>query len=67
MSLRLIQGGLTPLWPLVETGRFLQALFYRLNVVSLDAKPVKKVVRRSRERLMTVVRPPSVMLQKEWP
>jgi Sigma-54 interaction domain len=28
-----------PLWPMVERGRFLQSLFYRLNVVSLTAGP----------------------------
>jgi len=66
-SVQVVSITRVPLWPLVEAGLFLQALFYRLNVVSLDAKPVKKVVRRSRERLMSVVRPPSVMLQKEWP
>jgi DNA-binding NtrC family response regulator len=27
-----------PLWPLVEQGRFLEGLFYRLNVVTLEAK-----------------------------
>jgi transcriptional regulator of aromatic amino acid metabolism len=26
-----------PLWPLVEEGRFLEGLFYRLNVVTLEA------------------------------
>ena len=26
-----------PLWPLVEQGRFLEGLFYRLNVVTLEA------------------------------
>lgn len=26
-----------PIWPLVETGRFLEGLFYRLNVVTLEA------------------------------
>ena len=26
-----------PLWPMVERGRFLEGLFYRLNVVSLTA------------------------------
>ena len=28
----------TPLWPLVERGRFMEALFYRLNVVTLAAE-----------------------------
>jgi sigma-54-interacting transcriptional regulator len=28
-----------PLWPIVERGRFLEGLFYRLNVVSLTAGP----------------------------
>jgi hypothetical protein len=27
-----------PLWPLVEDGRFLEGLFFRLNVVCLEAK-----------------------------
>jgi hypothetical protein len=26
-----------PIWPLVEQGRFLEGLFYRLNVVTLEA------------------------------
>ena len=26
-----------PIWPLVEQGRFLEGLFYRLNVITLDA------------------------------
>jgi Sigma-54 interaction domain len=26
-----------PLWPLVESGRFLEGLYYRLNVVSVTA------------------------------
>ena len=30
-----------PLWPLVERGRFLEGLFYRLNVVTLTADPVR--------------------------
>lgn len=29
-----------PLWPLVERGRFLADLFYRLNVVTLTADPI---------------------------
>jgi hypothetical protein len=29
----------TPLWRLVQNGDFLEGLFYRLNVVSLDASP----------------------------
>jgi transcriptional regulator of acetoin/glycerol metabolism len=28
-----------PLWPLVEQGAFLEGLFYRLNIVCLEAKP----------------------------
>jgi len=38
-----------PLWPLVQNGRFLEALFYRLNVVSLKARPVKKAPAPFRE------------------
>jgi transcriptional regulator of aromatic amino acid metabolism len=30
-----------PLWPLVGRGRFLECLFYRLNVVTLTADPVR--------------------------
>jgi hypothetical protein len=30
-----------PLWPLVERGRFLECLFYRLNVVTLTADPIR--------------------------
>jgi len=30
-----------PLWPLVECGRFLAGLFYRLNVVTLTADPIR--------------------------
>jgi transcriptional regulator of aromatic amino acid metabolism len=29
----------TPLWQLVQNGDFLEGLFYRLNVVCLDAAP----------------------------
>lgn len=30
-----------PLWPLVEAGRFLEGLFYRLNVVTLEANDTR--------------------------
>ena len=30
-----------PIWPLVEEGRFLEGLFYRLNVVTLEASQEK--------------------------
>ena len=30
-----------PLWPLVERGRFLEGLFYRLNVVTLTADEIR--------------------------
>jgi transcriptional regulator of aromatic amino acid metabolism len=30
-----------PLWPLVERGRFLEGLFYRLNVVTLTADAIR--------------------------
>ena len=30
-----------PLWPLVERGRFLAGLFYRLNVVTVTADPIR--------------------------
>jgi sigma-54-interacting transcriptional regulator len=36
-----------PLWPLVEQGRFLEGLYYRLNVVTVEAK---RSQRRSREK-----------------
>jgi hypothetical protein len=32
-----------PLWPLVQEGRFLEGLYYRLNVVSLDARDPSEV------------------------
>jgi hypothetical protein len=31
-----------PIWPLVEQGRFLEGLFYRLNVVTLEAAEKRK-------------------------
>ncbi len=30
-----------PIWPLVEQGRFLEGLFYRLNVVTLEANETR--------------------------
>jgi DNA-binding NtrC family response regulator len=30
-----------PIWPLVEAGRFLEGLFYRLNVVTLEASDTR--------------------------
>lgn len=30
-----------PIWPLVERGRFLEGLFYRLNVVTLEANETR--------------------------
>jgi transcriptional regulator of acetoin/glycerol metabolism len=37
-----------PLWPLVEQGAFLEGLFYRLNVICLEAKPSDIAGRPSR-------------------
>jgi hypothetical protein len=31
-----------PIWPLVEAGRFLEGLFYRLNVVTLEANDTRR-------------------------
>jgi hypothetical protein len=39
-SVQVVSLTSVPLWPLVEQGRFLEGLFYRLNVVSLTAGPL---------------------------
>jgi len=36
-SVQIVSIASEPLWPLVEQGRFLEGLFYRLNVVTLEA------------------------------
>jgi transcriptional regulator of aromatic amino acid metabolism len=36
-TVQLISVTSRPIWPLVEQGRFLEGLFYRLNVVTLEA------------------------------
>ena len=36
-SVQVVSLASVPLWPLVEQGRFLEGLFYRLNVVTLAA------------------------------
>ena len=33
----------TPLWPLVDAGQFLECLFYRLNLITLEAKAPRKI------------------------
>lgn len=33
----------TRLWPLVEKGQFLESLFYRLNLITLEAKAPRKI------------------------
>ena len=38
-SVQVISVTSAPLWPMVQRGRFLEGLFYRLNVVSLTAGP----------------------------
>jgi hypothetical protein len=38
-SVQVVSVTSVPLWPMVESGRFLEGLFYRLNVVSLTAGP----------------------------
>ena len=38
-SVQVVSLTSVPLWPLVKAGRFLEGLFYRLNVVSLTAGP----------------------------
>ncbi|HKT80551.1 MAG TPA: sigma 54-interacting transcriptional regulator [Vicinamibacterales bacterium] len=35
----------TPLAPLVQAGQFLEGLFYRLNVINLDARPEAETAR----------------------
>ena len=40
-SSRVLSFSSVPLWPLVERGRFLAGLFYRLNVVTLTADPIR--------------------------
>jgi transcriptional regulator of aromatic amino acid metabolism len=39
-----------PLTPLVDAGLFLQSLFYRLNIIQLNASPVRARERRHRLR-----------------
>ena len=39
-SVQVVSLTSVPLWPMVEQGRFLEGLFYRLNVVSLTAGPL---------------------------
>ena len=36
-SVQIVSITSQPIWPLVEAGRFLEGLFYRLNVVTLEA------------------------------
>jgi sigma-54-interacting transcriptional regulator len=36
-SVQVVSVTSKPIWPLVEQGRFLEGLFYRLNVVTLEA------------------------------
>jgi hypothetical protein len=38
-SVQVVSLTSVPLWPLVEQGRFVEGLFYRLNVVTLTAGP----------------------------
>jgi transcriptional regulator of aromatic amino acid metabolism len=44
--LQVVSISSVPLLPLVEEGRFLEGLFYRLNVIHLDARPGRPEPRR---------------------
>jgi DNA-binding NtrC family response regulator len=43
-NLQVVSISSAPLRPLVDDGRFLEGLFYRLNVIYLDATPVQDAV-----------------------
>ena len=42
-ELQIVSATDTRLWPLVETGDFLECLFYRLNLITLEAKAPRKI------------------------
>lgn len=42
-DLQIVSATDTRLWPLVETGDFLECLFYRLNLITLEAKAPRKI------------------------
>lgn len=42
-ELQIVSATHTRLWPLVEDGLFLESLFYRLNLITLEAKAPRKI------------------------
>jgi len=42
-DLQIVSATDTRLWPLVEAGDFLECLFYRLNLITLEAKAPRKI------------------------
>jgi transcriptional regulator of acetoin/glycerol metabolism len=45
-SVQVVSIACEPLWGLVERGKFLEGLYYRLNVVTVDAKtPIRRSAR----------------------
>jgi transcriptional regulator of acetoin/glycerol metabolism len=42
-DLQIVSASETRLWPLVEDGQFLESLFYRLNLITLEAKAPRKI------------------------
>jgi transcriptional regulator of acetoin/glycerol metabolism len=42
-DLQIVSATDTRLWPLVEAGGFLECLFYRLNLITLEAKAPQKI------------------------
>jgi transcriptional regulator of acetoin/glycerol metabolism len=42
-DLQIVSASDTRLWPLVEEGHFLESLFYRLNLITLEAKAPRKM------------------------
>jgi transcriptional regulator of acetoin/glycerol metabolism len=42
-DMQIVSASETRLWPLVEAGQFLESLFYRLNLITLEAKAPRKI------------------------
>src|SRR5262245_49858272 len=42
-DLQIVSASEDRLWPLVEHGQFLESLFYRLNLITLEAKAPRKI------------------------